>query len=154
MLPAELHRWLVSSMTINMRDAATSMDLPFFVDGIDETADINKSHAEFRFTGPFVTTNSPNHYHVRMIGNILLTSYMDLDAGAYTIMEWAGKFQRVMLASIPVYKYGNGGDLLGCLEAAGDRSNSVKIFHFGQISALERIRQSEVDALYRMDFTI
>jgi hypothetical protein len=141
-------------MATHMRYASDALSLPFMTEGVDEMGGLGESHAEFRFSGPFVTTSEGGHYHLKMIGNILLTSYMDLDAGAYSIFEWAGEFQRAMLGPIPIYKYGVGGELLGCLELLEDKDDSVKIFHFGQISPVERIRQSEVDALYQMDFTI
>ena len=78
-------------------------------------------------------------------------------ADAYDIVRWTGKFQNVMLEPIPIYKNGPGaGDdssLIDCLVVKKNRNEAVRIYHFGQISKEDRIRQSEVDALYGMELT-
>ena len=153
-LPTRLHRWIISSMSEVIKSASDGIPLPLLVEGIDENSCYNKNHAEFRFTGPFATTSAPGRYHIKVVGNILLTSYMDLDGSAYDLFTWAGTFQRVMLDPIPVYKYGDGGALLGCLDVVRSALGDVKIYHFGQVSKTDRVRQSEVDALYEMELSI
>ena len=39
----------------------------------------------------------------------------------------------------------------GCLIVKKTRNEAVRVYHFGQISKEDRIRQSEVDAVYGMD---
>ena len=63
-----------------------------------------------------------------------------------------------MDGSIAVYKYGNfpGDDehaLIGCLSPATGRSDAIRVMHFGQINPTDRLKQSMVDARYRMEIS-
>jgi hypothetical protein len=73
---------------------------------------------------------------------------------AYGIMRWGGEFESAMNERIPVYKLGpDVGDddsLLGCLTMRKGQSESVKLFHFGQITSTDRVRQAVVDGRYEM----
>jgi hypothetical protein len=154
-LPDQLGRWVITSLATKFDPVSSGISLPFYVDGLDERSDaiVHSDHAELRFTGPFITEKSAGYYKIQMMVNVLLTRYMGMTSNAYSLVDWAGEFQRVMLEPIPVYKWGSGEDLLGCLVVA-NKKESVKIFHFGQISNVDRIRQSEVDALYTMELKV
>jgi hypothetical protein len=73
---------------------------------------------------------------------------------AYGMMRWGGEFESAMNERIPVYKLGSGVEdddsLLGCLTMRKGQSESVKLFHFGQINSTDRIRQSVIDGRYEM----
>ena len=154
-LPNQLGRWLITSMVTSFKLVADGISLPYYVEGIDERSEeiVSSDHAEMRFAGPFITETSSGCYKIQMVGNVLFTSFMNMRSGAYSIVDWAGEFQRFMLEPLPVYKWGDGGDLLGCL-VVENKTDAVKIFHFGQISNVDRLRQSEVDALYKMELKI
>jgi hypothetical protein len=53
-----------------------------------------------------------------------------------------------------VFKYGEGPEddetLLGCLTLRSGKRDAIRVIHFGQISREDRLRQSAVDARYRM----
>jgi len=155
-----LARWIFASIAKHFEPVASGLTLPYFVDGVDERDEttMRVSHAELRVTGPFVKEIS-NGYHSVDVGiNILLTQQMDIaGADSYSIVRWAGQFQNTMLAPIPIYKYGTGaGDddsLVGCIVVKKGKNEAVRVYHFGQISKDDRIKQSEVDALYGMDLT-
>ena len=155
-----LARWTFSSVAAHFEPVSAGLDLPYYVEGVNERSDdiVRASRTELRVTGPFVREQGPRDYHVDVTVNILLTQQMAIaGADAYAIIGWAGRFQRVMLSVIPVYKLGNGavddGTKIGCLRVAGV-TNEVHIFHFGQISNTDRLRQSEVDAEYTMDWSV
>jgi hypothetical protein len=153
-LPAQLSRWIITSLATSFEPVASGLSLPYYVDGLDERSDeiVHSDHAELRFTGPFIRGAGPKYYKIQMVVNVLLTRYMNMTTNAYSIADWAGGFQRVMLGPLSVYKWGSGDDLLGCLVA--ENKEAVKIFHFGQISNVDRIRQAEVDALYTLELTV
>jgi hypothetical protein len=69
-------------------------------------------------------------------------------------MRIGGEFEQAMSERIPVYKFGTGVDdddsLLGCLTIRKSKSESVKLFHFGQINQTDRIRQSVIDGRFEL----
>jgi hypothetical protein len=153
-----LARWIFASVASHFESVASGLSLPYFVEGVDERDDptMRASHAEMRVTGPFIKEISSGYFTTEVGINVLLTQQMALSgAGAYDIVQWAGKFQDIMLDPVPVYKYGpSAGDddsLVGCLIVKKTRNDAVRVYHFGQISREDRIRQSEVDAVYGMD---
>jgi hypothetical protein len=155
-----LARWTFSSIAAYFEPVSAGLLLPYYVEGVDERFEdiVRVSRTELRITGPFIRERGPRDYRVDVTVNILLTQQMAIaGAGGYSIVDWAGRFQRVMLGTLPVYKFGDGvdddGSLVGCLRVAGSASD-VRVFHFGQISTTDRLRQSEVDAEYIMDWSI
>lgn len=155
-----LARWIFASIAFHFKSVASGLSLPYLVEGIDERNDdtMRADHVECRVTGPFIKETSNNWFMVDVGVNFLLTKQMAIaGADAYDIVRWTGKFQSVMLEPIPIYKYGPGvGDddsLIGCLIVKKNRNEAVRIYHFGEISKDDRLRQSEVDALYGMDLT-
>jgi len=155
-----LARWIFASVAKHFATTASGLSLPYFVEGIDERDEttMRVDHVECRVMGPFIKETSRNWHTVDVGINFLFTKQMDIaGADAYDIVRWTGKFMNVMLAPVPVYKYGPGVDdddsLVGCLVVKKQRNEAVRIYHFGQISKEDRIRQSEVDALYGMELT-
>jgi len=155
-----LARWIFASVAKHFSTVASGLSLPYFVEGIDERDDTTQrvDHVECRVTGPSIKEVSRNWYKVEVGINFLMTKQMAIaGADAYDIVRWTGTFANAMLEPVPVYKYGPGtGDdksLIGCLVIKKDRAEAVKIWHFGQISMEDRIKQSEVDALYGMELT-
>ena len=60
--------------------------------------------------------------------------------------------------SLAVYKYGNrAGDdehvLVGCLSPVQGRNDAIRVMHFCQINPTDRLKQSMVDARYRMEIS-
>jgi hypothetical protein len=155
-----LARWIFSSVAAHFEPVSAGLLLPYYVEGVDERSEdiVRDSRTELRITGPFIREMGPSDYRVDVTVNILLTQQMAIvGADAYSIVGWAGRFQRSMLSGIPIYKFGDGADddgtLIDCLRVAGP-TKEVKIFHFGQISNTDRLRQSEVDAEYTMDWSL
>ena len=148
-----LPRWLFASLAKHLKDIADTNSIPFFVEGVYERESdfMEVSHAEFRVTGPNITEVSNGYYNVNIVANLLLTSIMESEPTAYTIVQWGGIFQEALLDPIPIYKLGVGADdtgaLIGCLQI----KKAASLYHFGQISKTDRIRQSEVDAVLEME---
>jgi len=154
-----LSRWIFASAASHFAPVTASLSLPYFVEGVHERDDdtMKHSHVEMRVTGPNIKELSNGYYHVEAVINILLTSHMDMSGDGYDIIQWAGVFQDEMLPPIPIYKLGDGVDdddsLVGCLRIKKNKEDSVKVYHFGQLSGVDRIRQSEVDGVYGMELT-
>lgn len=152
-----LARWIFASVAKHFESVATGLNLPYFVEGVDERTDeeMRADHVELRLTGPFVKEASRNYWIIDVHINFLFTSQMALGgADAYNIQRWCGKFQEVMLDPIPVFQYGDSPDtFVGCLKPKTKSSDAVRVYHFGQLSKDDRIRQSEVDALYGMELS-
>lgn len=147
----KLPRWIFSSIVKHFETIANDNDIPYFVEGVDERDSImQQDHVEIRVTGPNIKEYPGNYYHVEVVVNFLFTSYMDMSGNAYTLFDWCGILADEMNAPIPIYKYGDGGALIDCLRVKKNKADSVKIYHFGQMSTTDRFRQSEIDALYEM----
>jgi hypothetical protein len=156
-LDKDLARWVFASIAVYFQSIATGISLPLLVEGIDERDSeiMRADHAELRINGPFVKEVSHNCWRTWTDINILLTDRMQMSQeDAYGIMRWGGEFESAMNERIPVYKLGpDVGDddsLLGCLTMRKGQSESVKLFHFGQINSTDRIRQSVIDGRYEM----
>jgi hypothetical protein len=155
----DVPRWLFASIADHFRVIAAANNIPYFVEGIDERsdADMQASHAELRVTGPATKEESNGYYRLDVTINFMLTSFMDMVGNAYELVQWGGILQEEMLAPIPIYKYGNEsqdtGALLGCLRVKSAQRNKVQLYHFGQMNTTDRVRQSELDAVYEMWLT-
>lgn len=153
-----LPRWIFASVAWHFKTIADSNSMPFFIEGVDEheSEDTEQDHVELRVTGPQIKEVSKDYYTVDVVVNFLVTNLMSMSgSNAYQIIDWCGILAKEMNKPIPIYKYGTGTDdddsLIKCMQVRKDKLDSVKIFHFGQIDKTYRIRQSEIDANYKMD---
>ena len=154
-----LARWIFQSLASHFKSVADGISLLYFVEGIDERSNdtMQENHVELRVSGPELKEVSNGYYNVKVIVNFLFTKNMnEVSADAFDIIQWTGVFADVMLRPIPIYKKGEGaeddGALIGCLQVHKGRNEAVRVFHFGQLDKDTRIRQSEMDALYGMNF--
>ena len=154
-----LARWIFQSIASHFKSVADGISLPYFVEGIDERSDgtMRVSHVELRVTGPTLKEVSRDYYNVDVVINFMFTKNMDeVGADAFDLIQWTGVFADAMLEPIPIYKKGGGaeddGSLIGCIQVKTGRHDAVRVYHFGQIDKDTRVRQSEVDALYGMNF--
>lgn len=152
-----LARWIFASIADYFSGIATSLSLPLLVEGVDEreSETMQESHAELRVSGPFLKELSHNYWKIQVDINILLTDLMSMSQeNAYDIVQWGGTFQEAMFSPISVYKYGanlsDDDSFIGCLTLRRNSNDTVKLMHFGQISRVDRVRQSVIDARYEM----
>jgi hypothetical protein len=150
-------RWIFASVADYLKAVAVAHDIPALVEGVDDRSDgfmRASDHVEIRITGPFTREISRAYHEVLLDANVLLSSRMDGAAkNRLTIQTMAGLFQEAMSRQIPIFKCGSepGDDpdaLVACLSPRWGRNDSVRVFHFGQINATARLRQSVVDARY------
>jgi hypothetical protein len=111
---------------------------------------------EVRITGPFTREVSRNYFQIEVVVNVLFLSRYEEQKNRYAIIQKTGVFQEAMDGPVAVYKYGNGPDddehaLVGCLLPVQGRHNAIRVLHFGQINPTDRLKQSMVDASYRME---
>jgi len=153
-----LARWIDISVAKHFEPTATGLSLPYYVEGVDERDDeVWEDHVEQRITGPQYREIGNNRYEVTLGINFLFTALMDMaGADSYRLDRWAGKFAEEMIGPVPVYKYGVGVDddqsFIGCFQLNNTKARGVNIYPFGQLDKDHRVRQSEVDALYYMDY--
>ena len=154
-----LARWIFQSLASHFKSVADGISLLYFVEGIDERSNdtMQENHVELRVSGPELKEVSKGYYNVKVTVNFLFTKNMnEVSADAFDIIQWTGVFANAMLQPIPIYKKGDGleddGTLIECLQVHKGRNEAVRVFHFGQLDKDTRIRQSEMDALYGMNF--
>ena len=154
-----LARWIFQSLASHFNSVADGISLLYFVDVIDERYNdtMQENHVELRVSGPEMKEVSKGYYTIKVIVNFLFTKNMnEVSADAFDLIQWTGVFANAMLQPTPIYKKGDGleddGTLIGCLQVHKGRNEAVRVFHFGQLDKNTRIRQSEVDALYGMNY--
>jgi len=154
-------RWVFSSVATYLKQVAQGQQLPVLIEGLDErTTEFMsaKDRCEVRITGPFTRELSRDWYQIEVVVNVLFVSRYEEQKNQYAIIQKTGVFQEAMDASIAVYKYGSfpGDDehsLVGCLSPIQGRHEAVRVMHFGQINPTDRLKQSMVDARYRMEIS-
>jgi len=161
-------RWIFASVADYLKDVATDRDLPVLVEHLDERTESfmrATDRAEIRITGPFTQELSHGYFRIYLDVNVLLCSRYDGAAkDVYSILKHAGAFHAAMDLPIPVWNYGDEpGDyvegntstqvFLGCLTPRTGRNESVRVLNFGQIDAVDKIKQTEVDARYVLELT-
>jgi len=155
-------RWIAASLAVYYKAVADALSLQLLVEGIDEreSEKMEDDHAELRVNGPFIRQLSAGYFQLNVDSNILLTNLMGGEGeNTYNLMNWAGAFQQAAEKSIPVYRYGpdiggvDDGSLVGCLSVRGHKEGP-DLFHFGQVSVDDRVRQAAVDTQHWMFLTV
>ena len=155
-------RWIFASLATYLKQVATDNVIPALIEGVDDRTDAimqATEHVEIAITGPFSREMSHNYYELKVGVRILIQSRMDNPPkNRYSPQRIAGIYHEAMDAVIAVFRYGD--DLeddqtqLGCLSPAKGRNDALRVFHFGQMTPTDRLRQSMVDCWYVMELTI
>ena len=154
-------RWVFASVATFLKQVAQSQQLPVLVEGLDDrTTEVMEAtdRCEIRITGPFTRELSHDYFQIEVVVNVLFLSRYEESKNQYAIMQKIGVFHEAMDGSIAVYKYGSGADddehvLVGCLSPIQGRSDAIRVMHFGQVDPTDRLKQSMVDARYRMEIS-
>ena len=154
-------RWVFASVATYLKGIANSEHLPVLIEGLDDrtTAFMEATdRCEVRITGPFTKELSHNYFRIEVVVNVLFLSRYEEEKNQYAVMHKIGVFHEAMDGAIAVFKYGNeqGDDehaLVGCLSPVQGRNDAIRVMHFGQVDPTNRIKQSMVDARYRMELS-
>jgi hypothetical protein len=151
-------RWILASIAVYFKTALDTINLPLLCDGIDEREleKMHYNHAELRVSGPFIKELSKDYWEIRVDINILLIYFMQSDENnIYDLQSWCGIIQSAMNGPINIYKYGgevgDGGTRIGCLRILQGRNEANRVMHFGQVSRVDRIRESMIDGRFIME---
>jgi len=154
-------RWIFASLATYLKQVAEDNDIEALIEGVDDRTDaiMNATeHVEIAITGPFSREMSRNYYELKVGVRVLIQSRMDNPPkNRYSPQRIAGIYHEAMDAVIAVYRYGTDSEddrlLLGCLSPARGRNDALRVFHFGQMTPTDRLRQSMVDCWYVMELT-
>jgi hypothetical protein len=152
-------RWVFASVASYLKQVAQEANLAALVEGLDErTTEFMEAtdRCEIRITGPFTREASHNYFYVEVVVNVLFVSRYEEQKNQYAIIQKMGVFQEAMDGAIAVYRHGHqpGDDehaLVGCLSPVQGRNDAIRVLHFGQVDPTDRLKQSMVDARYRME---
>ena len=154
-------RWVFASVATYLKEVAADVEIPVLIEGLDErTTELMSAtdRCEVRITGPFTKEVSHDWFQIEVVVNVLFVSRYEEQKNQYAIIQKTGVFQEAMDGPIAVYKYGNGPDddehaLVGCLTPVQGRNDAIRVMHFGQVTPTDRLKQSMVDARYRMELS-
>ena len=152
-------RWFIASITEHFSsNVFVPNSIPFITEGLHERDDDFMSEpdrAEIRINGPFSSEESSNYWRIWIDINTLVTSYFEgASKDAYTLERNVGLVYEFADTEIPIRKYGpdigDDGSLLGCLRPRSSKNDSVRVILFGQINAVDRLKQAQIDGRYVM----
>jgi hypothetical protein len=154
-------RWVFASVATYLKEVAKQQHLAVLIEGLDDrTTDFMEAtdRCEVRITGPFTKELSHNYFQIEVLVNVLFVSRYEEEKNQYAALHKIGVFHEAMDGAIAVFKYGKepGDDehaLVGCLSPVQGRNDAIRVMHFGQVNATDRIKQSMVDARYRMELS-
>ncbi len=138
-------RWIWSSVSKHFD--LIKNEIPFYVEGQDHKDE--EDSAELRINGPFVNNPSKGYWKIDADINILITATMDQDF--YRIYKIIDQFLEGFTSIIPVYKYGDSGEQLGCLILQTDIQDAIIISNFGRIEPSLRVQQSTINGIYTIE---
>lgn len=149
-------KWIQASIAKHFKTVANNNNYVSLVEELEErTTEFMEAsdRIEIRMNGPFVKNQSANYYLLEIDANILIFSHMDeTSENVYDGIDIAGVMAQAASGPIPVYRLGNSidddGEQIGCLTLSRD---GVKVFHFGEITRQDRLRQFSVDAGYKLE---
>lgn len=151
-------RWFQASVAKHFKTVANTNSYSSLVEELEErTAAFQESpqRVEIKINGPFAKEVSKDYWRFEVDVYVLISSHMDgaLD-NAYRGTTMAGIMAEAAATTIPVNKLGNGVDddqsLIGCLTLRRGNDESIKVFHFGEIDPVNRLRQLGVDVRLEM----
>jgi len=157
-----LARWIFASVADYLKEVATDASLPIIVEGLDdrdEAFNTATDRAEIRINGPFTQELSHGFYEVSVDVNVLFSSRLDGKKNGYSLHKFLGLFHEAMDDLIPIFKFGQDEEIddpdvqIGCLSPRAGKNDAVRVFHFGQIDKTDRLKQSAVDARYKMEIS-
>lgn len=151
-------RWIQSSVANHFFGYADAHEYAFFTEELDErTTEFQEtpSRIELRVNGPFTNEESKNFWQFEVDPFLLIFHQLGgPGTNRFTGTQMAGVMAQAAHEPIPITKRGNGVDddqsLIGCLTLRKGETESVKVFHFGEVDMTNRIIQLAVDVRLEM----
>lgn len=155
-------RWIQASVSKHFILACNAESYPVLAEGLDErqTSFMEEpNRIEVRVTGPFISERSKDYWHFEVMANILIHSHMQGSTpNAYLGTIMTGHMAQAASEPISIFKYGSGVDddqsLIGCLTLKRGDDDSIKVYNFGEIDKVNRLRQFAVDVGLEMDICL
>lgn len=139
-------RWIYASVSKYFNDNKGDYALFFEGHDYDENAfNDAKKRVEFRMDGPAREERARDDWVLDFEVNLFI-SVTRSDSDVHTIYTIAGYIQSLFKNNIPIYKYGDGGALLGCLTLISE----VKVSQLGQVEERTVVLQATVEGHYRI----
>lgn len=144
--------WVQSSVSVYLKPIAESLRVRFFVEGVDEefAEAFQQDSALLRVDGPVVKPYHGEMYSIQV--QVVLTDLVTPSKNSYRHLERCGTFASALDLAIPVYKYGDGDELLACLVPEKGRREGVVLTHFGQVDKDVKVRQSALLCHYELSY--
>lgn len=147
--PKELEKWILASVNKHFNNAITSMDFYFKNEAEQER---KSNYAELRYRGPNFMETLKGQTLIRMDINILVSTF--IDTNMYQHDSNVGEV-RAAFTDIPIYKYGDGDALIGCIRLIqlSGQGEFLVIHHMGrdpEVGALQSYVQGNYKFYYNL----
>ena len=146
-------KWIFASVGKHFEDRKQNLFLN--IEGQHRTTNTQKDWAELRIDGPYLTEISRNLWHFDIEVNTLVLSTID-DRDAYRYLKNVGIMLKAFTRTIDVFRYGtdieDDGSYVGCLVLKQEYRDKLVVSHFGLTAPDTKIRQSQIEGHYRMEY--
>lgn len=135
-------RWIKASFATHFYNVLGGYQL--IIEGQKVPEDQANDRFEVRFDGPDITQGTKPEYYLDYIVDMLITSVSN-ETDIYNMERLKGQAANAYITQIPVYKYGDTGEHVGCMT----RKTNIDIKDFG--IRVGNLHQAAVRAMYRFE---
>ena len=150
---AQLPRWCFASIADHFATLKTS-NFKMYVEGDHRDTNTVPEWFELRIDGPYFREVSRNYWYVDVEINTLVETTLN-ENDAYRYLKNIGKVMPAFTDVIKVFRFGNEAtdddSFVGCLMLKQEFREKIVVSHFGLTSPDTKVRQSQIEAHYRME---
>jgi hypothetical protein len=150
-IEVQMGRWCVASIAQTLAPIAASLNLTFFVEGVDmESKDwFQKDSLVLRVTGPLpVMGIGTTRYKIEAM--CMLTDLHNGGQNGFQNHDRLGTITNALCGPIPILKYGGDESQVGCLDIDKDAKEFIRPVHFGKLDKDNEVVQAAVIAKYEI----
>lgn len=152
MIETKIGRWVKASLAIHLKTLIeTTLSMTFFVEGVDrEEKDwFQTDSVVLRVKGPTPMLGS-GVTRYRFEAMVMLTDLVDDTENGFINEDRLGEIANALCGPVPVLKYGDGEEQIGCLDIDGNAKEFIRTVQFGKIDKDNEVVQAAVIVAYEI----
>lgn len=144
--------WITASLNKYFKEGLAARGIIAHVEGDEMDTSALGDFVEVRIDGPYFRERARHDFLVKVEVNLLVQSTIEVSKNLYTPQVMSGIASALMARAIPIQKYPDSSDYLGCLRIDDDRPRDIcRVSDFGQIETDTPIRQFTIECHYKME---
>lgn len=151
-LHPDLLKWIYASVSVMLKPVVEDeLGIKFYVEGVDRETDsaFENESVLLRIVGPtYIPGQGEDRYKVEVLA--LVTNLPGHNQNAYMPLSRGGTLANNLSSPIPIKKYGDGEEHIGCLDIDRDSREFVRVVNYGLIEKDLTVHQVGVVANYEI----